>query len=260
VAACPPLAHLPGPVLDLTVERAWLRTLAPGEALYRTGDPGDAMFVVASGRIAARLSSPDGDTIDLMVMTAGSLVGYLELLDGGRRCADAVAVTPSRVVVIGAGVATYLLETTSALLLAVAQDMAARIRAHTDAAREQAFHPVTARLARFLLDAADARGRVLLDGPQVLLAQRLGVARQTLSKALRGLARDGLVRVESSGRAVTIVDRAGLTATTDLVTRRRSRPRSAATSPPPPSAPTVTAATPTHFPPGTGRPGRGRAR
>lgn len=222
VAACPLLAGLPSAVVELTLERAWLRTLAPGDAVYRTGDPGDAMFVVASGRIATRLSSPDGDAIDLIVVAAGSLFGYLELLDGGPRSSDAVAVAPSRVVVIGARAAVPLFETTPGLLLALAQDMAATIRRRTDAAREQAFHPVMARLARFLLTAADAQGRVQLDGPQVLLAQRLGVARQTLSKALRRLADDDLVRIDLSGRVVTVLDVDRLRATTELVTRRRS--------------------------------------
>ena len=85
------------------------------------------------------------------------------------------------------------------------------------------------RLARFLLGAADADGRILLDGPQLLLAQRLGVARQTLSRALHSLAAGDLVRIDPSGRAITIVDEAGLRAMTETGTRRGrvDRPRGA---------------------------------
>jgi hypothetical protein len=67
---------------------------------------------------------------------------------------------------------------------------------------------------------ADAEGRVLLDGPQLLLAQRLGVARQTLSRALHRLAASDLVRIDPSGRAITIVDEPGLRAMTETGTRR----------------------------------------
>lgn len=202
------------------MDTVWLRTLAADEAVYRAGDPGDAMFVVASGRIVARLSSPDGAAVDLSVASGGTLFGYLELLGGGRRSTDAVALGASRVVVLGAALATRLFETSPTLVRSLAREMAETVRAHTHAAREQAFFPVPARLARFLLGVADAEGRVLLDGPQLLLAQRLGVARQTLSRALHRLAASDLVRIDPSGRAITIIDEPGLRAMTETGTRR----------------------------------------
>jgi CRP-like cAMP-binding protein len=220
VTGCPQLAALPAAALESAMESTWLRTLAPEEAVYRAGDPGDAMFVVASGRIVARLSSSEGAAVDLAVASAGTLFGYLELLEGGPRSADAIALTPSRVVVFGAAVASRLLLTCPALVLSLARDMAGIIRANTDMTREQAFSSVPNRLARFLLEAADADGRILLDGPQVLVAQRLGIARQTLSRALRRLSADDLVRVGPAGRVITIVDRAGLHALARTGTRR----------------------------------------
>jgi CRP/FNR family transcriptional regulator, cyclic AMP receptor protein len=220
LAACPPLAGLPAPVVDAAVERLWMRTLSPNEAVYQAGDPGDAMFVVASGRIAVRLHSPDGDAVDLAGVRTGSLFGYLELFDGGCRSADAVAVAPSRVVVIGQAAATRLFAASPELVLTLAREMACAVRGHVDAVQEKLFYPVAARLARFLLAAAEADGRVWLEGPQVLLAQRLGIARQTLSRALHRLATDGLVAVHPSGRVVTILDRAGLATVTQVRTRR----------------------------------------
>lgn len=238
LAACPPLADLPPEVVDATAERVWMRTLTADEALYRMGDPGDAMFVVASGRIATRLCSPDGDEVDIEVVRGGMLFGYPELLDGGPRSADAVAVAPSRVVVIGEAPAGRLFASSPHLMLVLAREMARTIRGHVDAVHEQAFYPAQSRLARFLLAAAEADGRVRLDGPQVLLARRLGVARQTLSRSLHRLATSGLVRVDASGRVVTILDRDGLAVITELPTRRSSvRPRAGGTPRPDPGAP-----------------------
>src|SRR5690349_11807468 len=128
LAGCPPLAALPRTVFDATVERLWLRTLSPNEAVYRAGDPGDAMFVVASGRIAVRLHSPDGDAVDLAAVRAGNLLGYLELFDGGDRSADAVAVAPSRVVVIGSAAATRLFAASPELVLTLARELASPVR------------------------------------------------------------------------------------------------------------------------------------
>src|SRR5690348_4297149 len=88
LAACTPLAGLPPSIMDATVERVWMRTVSPDEAVYRAGDPGDAMFVVASGTIAVRLHSPDGDAVDMAAVRTGTLFGRLELFDGGVRSTD----------------------------------------------------------------------------------------------------------------------------------------------------------------------------
>ena len=197
-----------------------MRTLSPNEAVYRAGEPGDAMFVVASGRIAIRLHSPDGDALDIATVREGALFGYLELFDGGARSADAVAVSTSRVVVIGAAVAAGLLASCPDLVLDLARDMARTVREHVDAVQEQAFYPAQARLARLLLAASGPDDRIRLEGPQMLLAQRLGVARQTLSRALHRLATDGLVTIDPSGRVVTILDRHGLASVTEVRARR----------------------------------------
>lgn len=217
VAGCPHLATLPTAALESAMDSAWMRTLAADEAVFRAGDPGDAMFVVASGRIVARLSSAEGAAVDVAVAPAGTLFGYLELLGGGPRSVDAVALAPSRVVVFGATVAARLIGTCPALVLSLAQDMSGMIRTLQEGVRQQVFSSVPSRLARFLLESADPEGRVLFDGPQVLVAQRLGIARQ----ALRRLAADGLVRVGPTGRTVTIVDQAGLRALASTATRHR---------------------------------------
>jgi CRP/FNR family transcriptional regulator, cyclic AMP receptor protein len=226
LAACAPLSGLPASALDVTAERAWMRTLSPDEAVYRAGDPGDAMFVVASGRIAVRLQSPDGDAVDMAAVRHGELFGHLELFDGGLRSTDAVALAASRVVVVGAAASAQLLASSSDLVLALARNMARMVRTQVDARHEQAFYPVPARLARFLLAAADSEEHVRLEGPQALLAQRLGVARQTVSRALHDLVIQGSVTVDPSGRAVTIIDRPGLAVVADVRTRRGRTPRS----------------------------------
>jgi len=220
LSACAPLAGLPPSVVYTTAEQVWMRTLAANEAVYRTGDLGDAMFVVATGTIAVRLHSVDGDAVDMAAVRTGSLFGHLELIDGGTRSTDAVAVAPSRVVVIGAATAARLFVLSPDLVLALARDMARIVRNQVDAFHDHAFYPVQARLARYLLSAAGADGRIRLEGPQALLAQRLGVARQTVSRALHGLVADGLVAVDPSGRVVTILDRPGLATVAEVRTRR----------------------------------------
>lgn len=206
LARCALLTAVPPRLGWRLVEEAWIRTLADNEALYVPGEPGDAAFVVEHGRVAARLVSSAGDAVDLAVVGPGSLFGHLELLDGSPRSCHATAVGDASVVVLPAAVLATVIAECPAVLRAIAADLARIVRAHTEAAAERAFLPAHLRLAAYLRSAADAEGRVLLDGTQSLLAQRLGVTRQTVSRALRLLGDRGLVTVHPGGRCVTIND------------------------------------------------------
>jgi CRP/FNR family transcriptional regulator, dissimilatory nitrate respiration regulator len=78
--------------------------------------------------------------------------------------------------------------------------------------------PSAQRLAQYLaslIEPAAASGgasTVRLPFSKTLLAARLGVKKETLSRLLGRLARDGVVRV--AGRDITVLDRAGLEART----------------------------------------------
>lgn len=63
------------------------RVFRAGEVLLRQGSPADAAFLVAAGEIGAE--GPGGD-----VFGVGSLVGHLDLLNGGAASATWVARAP----------------------------------------------------------------------------------------------------------------------------------------------------------------------
>ncbi|HEY4122229.1 MAG TPA: cyclic nucleotide-binding domain-containing protein [Byssovorax sp.] len=62
-----------------------------GEAVVREGDPGDALFVVASGKL-----SVERGATRLREIGPGAAFGELALLDGAPRAASIVALEPSR--------------------------------------------------------------------------------------------------------------------------------------------------------------------
>jgi len=68
------------------------KDLEPGDALFREGDPGDAIFVVRQGEIEIR----KGERV-LARLHSGRTVGEMALLEEERRSADAVATGPARV-------------------------------------------------------------------------------------------------------------------------------------------------------------------
>ena len=68
----------------------------PGEVIIREGDPADALFLIAAGRVNICLSIKSGSRRQrLSVIGPGLAFGELALLDGGNRSADVVADAPT---------------------------------------------------------------------------------------------------------------------------------------------------------------------
>lgn len=71
------------------------RSYAAGETIVRSGDPGDALFLLLRGSVEVRLPSGlrrPGKRID--VFTAGMAFGEMAFIDGSARSADVVAIEP----------------------------------------------------------------------------------------------------------------------------------------------------------------------
>src|ERR1700682_2334853 len=64
--------------------------LGVGEALFRKGDPDDALFAVRRGQIRIETGVSDGSRLTLDFMGPGDLFGEVAALDGQSRTADAL--------------------------------------------------------------------------------------------------------------------------------------------------------------------------
>ncbi len=70
------------------------RTFATDEIILRQGEPGDAFFVITSGRAIVTQLLDDGTELELDVLIPGQYVGELALLDQAPRMATCRALTP----------------------------------------------------------------------------------------------------------------------------------------------------------------------
>jgi CRP-like cAMP-binding protein len=69
-------------------------TLADGEVLFERGDPGDAFYVIESGRIRIFTHDEEGNELTLNTLGAGEAFGELSLVDDRPRSASAAASGP----------------------------------------------------------------------------------------------------------------------------------------------------------------------
>ncbi len=84
LAQCSLLRHLPAEQMEPLLDRVQERTVAAGELVFRTGDPGDALYVVAAGAVEV-VNDDNGQT--LAELGPGQAFGEMALLSGGKRTA-----------------------------------------------------------------------------------------------------------------------------------------------------------------------------
>ncbi len=77
---------------SLLAERVEVVHFSAGEAIFKFGDPGDAMYVLKSGEVELTVKTKTGETMFLERPEAGDFFGEISLLDEGPRTANALAV------------------------------------------------------------------------------------------------------------------------------------------------------------------------
>jgi CRP-like cAMP-binding protein len=99
------------------------RTLETGEVLFATGDSGDQMFGLISGKIELRR----GDDV-LAEVHPGETFGELAIIDDAPRALTAVAVEASEVAIINRRTFLFLVHETPMFAIQVMQSLSQRIR------------------------------------------------------------------------------------------------------------------------------------
>src|SRR5260370_33702858 len=74
--------------------------LPAGTILFRTGEPGDSLFIVRSGEVELYIKDTAGQKIVLTVAREGEMFGELALLDSGARTTTAIALADSHLPVL----------------------------------------------------------------------------------------------------------------------------------------------------------------
>lgn len=74
------------------------RELKEGETLFEQGDEAESMFALRDGQLEVRSSSPSGEDVVLAELDAGTIVGEMSIIGGGRRSATVEAATSSMLI------------------------------------------------------------------------------------------------------------------------------------------------------------------
>jgi small-conductance mechanosensitive channel/CRP-like cAMP-binding protein len=99
---------------------------APGELIFRKGDPGDSMFIINRGSVEVRLPGSNGNLQRVAVLERGDFFGEMALLTGEPRTADINAMTEVEILEVGKSAVRQLLGKNQGLAEALSLKLAQR--------------------------------------------------------------------------------------------------------------------------------------
>jgi|SRR5215218_962677 len=176
------------------------RSFDRGEIVFREGDPGDTCYVVRSGTIAIRRDHSDGRSRALAELRPGSIFGELSMFGAETRSATAEALEPSTVVAILRADMQRVIRSSPDIAFKMLAELADRVRLVNEQLSRQSFQTVSGRVASTLLaqvttrqDEGAAENDVLVKATQSEIAQLAGTSRESASRFLATLAREGVV-------------------------------------------------------------------
>lgn len=187
-------------VLARLVGRCVVRSHAAGHVLFATGEPCRGLYIVESGRVRIYRTSPAGREQVLHTEGPGRPIAELPLFDGGAYPASAITEVESRLAFLPRADFEALYRENPDVAEAVIHTLGKRLRHLVHVTETLAFRDVAARLASFLAEFAEQRGTVTPDGTEILLDRtreelsfELGTARESVSRALKQLAENGVI-------------------------------------------------------------------
>ncbi len=207
--------------IDALVRVLRVRRFRRGETIFHQGDPGDALFVMATGSVKVVLPSDDGaEPAIVAILGPGEFFGELAILDGAPHSATIVAVEPTETLVLNRDAFLGLIDSDPGLRRALLASLATEIRRLTGHVEDLHFLDLPGRLASRILRLADsvplteagedggshagAEVRIAWPYTQSELAGMIGGSRQSVNRLLADLTEQGLVRLERDHLVVDV--------------------------------------------------------
>lgn len=198
LATVPLLRSLDAAERERFVELVREKQYPKGSVILFEDDPGDALFVVRSGRVKVVLLADDGREVILGLLGVGEHFGELSLIDDRPRSAHVIAMEESSILVLRRDDFRRRVEASPVVAWALLQELSRRLRRADEKIGSLVLLDVPGRIARMLLDAAQECGNDLIEKPLThqTIAQVIGASRETVSRALREFQEQGWVTSE----------------------------------------------------------------
>jgi CRP/FNR family cyclic AMP-dependent transcriptional regulator len=184
-----------------------------GQVIYIEGEPAESIYILESGWIKATRMTRDGREQAMMFLRPVEVFGDIAVLIGTTYPGTVVALESVEVWTIPAKTMLDLIPRYPDLAMAVIRHLGERVLHYVNLVEDLALRSVEARLAHTLLQNAEPHDGQLLVWRREWttfdeMAVRLGTVRDVLSRALKTLETENLLRVEK--QFILLLDPKGL--------------------------------------------------
>jgi CRP/FNR family transcriptional regulator, cyclic AMP receptor protein len=167
------------------------RTFRAGEVIFHRDDPGQVLYMIKEGKVKICIISPDGQEVSLAVFGKGEYFGEFSLLDGLPRSTDAVALEKVECHTLQRSDFHNAILKNPKIAILVMEALTKRLRNTDQMVEDLIFLDVYGRVAKKLLELADAHGVKVEDGVRIdirltqqELASMVGASRESVNKVL----------------------------------------------------------------------------
>lgn len=197
--------------LDGIIPHVVKRRLKRNTVIFHENDPAAAFYLVKTGRVKIYKAGPDDREQVLAILGDGQIFGDVPAFDGGPYPATAATMADSEIYLIRSEDFQELVRRYPEVALKIIRVLGQRLRQSMELVRDLSFKQVPHRLAGLLLKLGSEYGGeteegLLIDLPlsRQELADIVGTSRETITRELKKMEREGMLKVER--RLITIID------------------------------------------------------
>jgi CRP-like cAMP-binding protein len=201
-------SHFTDPQLQTLARRTRLVRLDTGAILFERGEQARALYLLVQGQLKLYRTSPDGNEVIIDLLEAGMTFGETRVfLEDHQFHVSCAALAEAEVAAVDLPTFLALLRDSVDTCLLLLRRISERAERHVDDIERLALQGGACRVASYLLgQLPPSRSEYRLTVAKGVLATRLGLRAETLSRILKQLNADGIVSV-SSGNIVRIPSR-----------------------------------------------------
>lgn len=206
----PLFAGLPADQIRILAGCAREKRVRAGRMIFVDTQESRGLHLVVWGRVKIYKSTPEGREQTIFIFGPGEPFCLTALTDQ-LSPASAMALEDTRILLFPAEVLEEVARKQPSLLFNMILVLSRRIKESIDLIESLSLKEIPQRLATFLVNSLDQEGRgerIDLRFSHRELAKIIGATPETLSRVLKRMSEDGILRLE--GRAISVLSRPGL--------------------------------------------------
>ncbi len=210
IISLPLFSGLPGEDVERLLSEARIEHVGDGKVICRSGDKAEKFFIILSGYVELSVDTSDGRRGVVEILEGGEVFGETAMFDGGYFPFSARTLAKTMLVAVPTASFLRVLEERFDLALLMLSSMSLRLRQLIHQITELKLKTTAQRLGGFLLSLTEvSSGQVEVNFPydKKLVAEKLGMKPESLSRALMKLRKIGVSSVSDSSALIADIAR-----------------------------------------------------